>query len=875
MLKSRKKLYKAKKNWLVATAITAGVMGGALLTTNNVHADVVAPAATNVAAQTAQSSQATQDQQELANQQQTLASQQAQQQQANSAANQANTDYNNATADQANAQNSVNSANTAQQNAQQAVNTAQNNYKQSVDQAANQRSQQANQTINSLKNKANGGQLAQIDKEIQDTNNQIKNGPSDVKKLQSQISDLQNQVKSLQDAQKQSTSKSFTVAGQTHTVDTTKSLLENAVRNNLWDSCYDNATSSNWNGNVIPENMYLSPDDNKGAGSGYAIPLTHDEIQNNTELQTYYNTLITDVDKVDPSTGMTDAQKQELAIMILNAINHVRAQRGLAPFTMTEQKYQQAQVRASSAVLRFDHNENDIINAFGKDQYENLGVIAAHDNDGSSSDGLLSGASSMFDLYQSALHTVDSMLNADADSDWGHRDNFLEDGNWNVGIGLGFATDNNTGNSMYAFTFDFVNSAEGDGDTTPNMMDRINQYAAMGPTTNDSTTPTFSDSSKIIELNNQIDQLKQNLHDLQVRLRVLPAHLVYLQAEKNSISFDINKLNASDQQAYNQAQNQLNTIDQWKQGQLANMGQDATVKSAQAKLDSANKALADAQTKLNAAKANTAAKLDALHKAQAKVNEVENAIAQTKSSIASLQAKIAQEAGSTTPTHPSTPSTSGSTTTPSTPSTSGSTTTPSTPSTSGSTTTPSTPSTSGSTTTPSTPSTSGSTTTPSTPSTSGSTTTPSTPSTSDNTTTPSTPSDSNSTTNPTTPSNSANTTNPSTPSNGGNTTTPTGTITTNTADTSNNNQGQAAHKPTVVLPTNGSESAVHGHYVNVDSSIATGSSEHTAMTREQYREQQGKTLPQTGNDNSVAITVLGVVAGMLGLGLAADKKRFN
>lgn len=46
MIKSYKKLYKAKKNWVVATAVTATILGGSALTTS-VHADTVSQPTTN------------------------------------------------------------------------------------------------------------------------------------------------------------------------------------------------------------------------------------------------------------------------------------------------------------------------------------------------------------------------------------------------------------------------------------------------------------------------------------------------------------------------------------------------------------------------------------------------------------------------------------------------------------------------------------------------------------------------------------------------------------------------------------------------------------------------------------------------------------
>lgn len=74
------------------------------------------------------------------------------------------------------------------------------------------------------------------------------------------------------------------------------------------------------------------------------------------------------------------------------------------------------------------------------------------------------------------------------------------------------------------------------------------------------------------------------------------------------------------------------------------------------------------------------------------------------------------------------------------------------------------------------------------------------------------------------------------------------------------NSNATANKPTIVLPTNGSQSAANTQGQSVN------------MTREQYKQQQAS-LPQTGNENSKAVIALGVLAGMFGLGVAAKGKK--
>ena len=699
-----------------------------------------------------------------------------------------------------------------------------------------------------------------------------------------------------------------------HVVDTSKSLLENASRNNLWDNYYDNTQdASTWNGNVIPQNIYVSPDNNKTEDHSSLGPA-----QPNLD---YYNTLSQDVDVVNGQ--MTDAQKQELAILMLNEINHAREQRGLKPFVMTEQKYQQAQVRASQHSAQvLDHNENDIMTAFGQDQYECLAYIPLNDTH------------SLYDLLNQASNSLSNMLNADASSDWGHRENFLEDTGTlsaNAAFGMHLTDDG----QYYVLTFDYDLS---NPDSTPNMMDRIAQYQAMGPITGDAHT--VDNSAQINDLNNQISNLQNTLASQQSHLNDLTTQLQNLQAQKANVQFDLSQLSSDQQAEYNNAKHTLDTINDWKNGQLANINKDGHVQEAINKLSSAksnyksaqeaqaqdetnlqqakdglaslNQVLATKQVALDTAeqKANAQAnqvvkdkqaKLDAI---KSHINDLQNAIATTKATINNAQAQLDKDnqkiadikngqkpvdsnKGDDKPTNPTTP------TNPSKPNTGkddnnkgNQPTTPTNPSKGDDKpTNPTTP------TNPTKPNTGkddnkgDQSTTPTNPSKGDDK--PTNPTAPTNPTTPTKPDD-NKSNKPVTP------TNPAKPDNGNKGTdtpvTPSKptdnkddqpTTPTTPAQPDHGNasiSGQAGHKPatsdngsqatdsnatnkpTIVLPTNGSQSAANTQGQSVN------------MTREQYKQQQAS-LPQTGNENSKAVIALGVLAGMFGLGVAAKGKK--
>ena len=783
--------------------------------------------------------------------------------------------------------------------ASQAVDQAKQAATDATNRAASQKTDEAQNTINNLESQGKNQASQNLDNQINNVSGQVTDAQDDVNNTNAKIGDLQNQVKNLQDQETNTQADPNIKAVPNGVIDTSKSLLENASRNNLWAPM----DLSQNNGNIIDQNIYVSPDNDKGArnpnaGKGADASLS--------EYDNYFNT---NFDLVNQQTGMTDAQKQELAILMLNQINHAREQRGLKPFVMTEQKYQQAQVRASQHSAEIlDHNENDIMTAFGQDQYECLAYIPVN------------GGSNMLSMLYNAESTLSSMLNADASSDWGHRENFLEDTgslSANAAFGMHLTDDG----QYYVLTFDYDLS---NPDSTPNMMDRIAQYQAMGPITGDAHT--VDNSAQINDLNNQISNLQNTLASQQSHLNDLTTQLQNLQAQKANVQFDLSQLNADQQAEYNNAKHTLDTINDWKNGQLANINKDGHVQDALNKLSSAkrnyksaqdtqtqdkanlkqaedglaqlNHVLATKQTALGTAeqKANAQAnqvvkdkqaKLDAI---KSHINDLQNAIATTKAAISNTQAQLDKDnqkiadikngqkpakpdtgkdegKGATTPTNPTTPAK------PDTGKDEGNkgTTTPTNP------TTPSKPDTGKDegqgTTTPTTP------TTPAKPNTGKDegkgTTTPTTP------TTPAQPDHGNASISGQAGHK------PATSDNGSQ-------IADSNANSQSTTDSQSTiNKPTIVLPTNGKESgaATQGQYINVVSkdsvaaqagiqapaapettSVTFGTKEGTMMTREEYKAQQAN-LPQTGNENSKAVVALGVLAGMFGLGLASKGKK--
>lgn len=630
MIKSYKKLYKAKKNWVVATAVTATILGGSALTTS-VHADTVSQPTTNTTqtvepqltavsqdTQTQSASQAQTDQSTVDQQKQDLQDQINQDQtkldQAKQTKVQKQTDVNNATQqlqnDQQAQQNEYQSnKELVDQNVQDAQKTVSQIKDQQASQEQNQQTQQLDQQIQDKQNQVNQLQNTNADLQTQKDNvetnvnaqyaSQKSDAQNELSGVQSRINDLNNQItqkqSDLQNAQsRQSVIPSNYIQGEysysdgtekpantssDSYADTNKSLLENILANND----LNNALVSQDGKSDLPDTVYVTPDANK--------------TQYNSQFgsSNYINGLYEDprLDHVDPVNGMTDKQKQELNTYLMMIINNARIARGEKPFISTYKKFQQAQVRASqNSAFGLVHDTNDMISAFGSDQWENLAYISGLDYKNYKGQNY----DNMYLIFAQAYSSVSSMLNADADSNWGHRENFLwpssQDETYDAAFGFHYVT-NKYGQKMYTLTFDFNTVPNDQVDPSQNMLNVIDQYKNEGkitPTSSANTQEVEQLQSEITQLQNELATAKQAESDAQTSLdnlnqwvaqevakqtsqiqtkidqnnnqiNSLKNDIQSLETEKSNIqtsSFDYSKLTQNQKDAYDKAMSAIN-----------------------------------------------------------------------------------------------------------------------------------------------------------------------------------------------------------------------------------------------------------------------------------------------------------------------------
>ncbi|WP_295729532.1 SEC10/PgrA surface exclusion domain-containing protein [uncultured Limosilactobacillus sp.] len=519
-MKEHKKLYKSGKLWMTATIMA--LAAGTTMATTTAHADATLVTNTTSESQTTDQQKATL-QKDI----------QDKQQQVSDKASQA-----------ANLQSKI------------------DGYKSQVnDENTNYQNEQAQ-----IKKDA-ADKATSVDSQINGVNTSLEGAKQDVSNTQSQINNVNSQISDLQKAQGTTTSTDSNIVNVPNgQIDKSKSLLENAARNDLWDNYYsDEQSASSWNKKAIPQNIYISPDNNKTTNHGVTAPI---------DFTNDYNAY-SDIDQVNTNTGMTENQMRELSILLLNELNHAREQRGLAPFVMTEDQFKRAMARAQqSSAANLNHNESDMDAALGNWHSENLAFVSTNNGD------------NMMSLLYNANDSISSMLMADADSDWGHRDNFLDNGNYNAAFGFKLLD-----NGYYLMTFDttYATDADKSNDLVTNT---INSYAAMGPTKG--STITVDNTAKINQLKDQLASLNQSLIAKQNQVNTLQSQLNDLNNQKSKISSDEQTKLADSTTKHNAKLTDLNdqiSTNQSKLDQLNNDIKDLKVVIAQDQtaLDNLNK----------------------------------------------------------------------------------------------------------------------------------------------------------------------------------------------------------------------------------------------------------------------------------------------
>lgn len=113
---------------------------------------------------------------------------------------------------------------------------------------------------------------------------------------------------------------------------------------------------------------------------------------------------------------LTFEQAWELNLYLIDKLNITRKTLGQQPFIASKEAFEKVVMRANLAQNNFCHDRSDISISIGDDWIsENLGL------------GTMRKTSDYASVITEAILSIDTMLNNDADSHWGHRNNFLQD----------------------------------------------------------------------------------------------------------------------------------------------------------------------------------------------------------------------------------------------------------------------------------------------------------------------------------------------------------------------------------------------------------------------------------------------------------------
>lgn len=331
--------------------------------------------------------------------------------------------------------------------------------------------------------------------------------------------------------------------------------------------------------------LYVTPDNDKNAVD-----------ENDPLMQTLDEGFSSNLRKHDliNNNQPTEAQYKEVCEALMAEINATREARGLQPFVMTDQMFNAAMERASQPSAQGEnkwHDANGISKAF-----EDNGIdfdsfkgecLAEYAN-------LINPMKDVADLiYSDSYLDLYEMLDDDADSNWGHRGVLLGDYN-NQPVQASFGLQWVPEDGDYNLVFDVANY---NGDGSDNLMNQVKDWE---------NQPANNNEAQIESLKNDINNLQNDLNNLNNQKQSLQDKINDLNNQMNNVKFDENQLSPSDKQAYDDAQNTLNTVDQWQQSQINSINNNSNVDALNKKanddkaaLDKLNNQIAQTKQEIN------------------------------------------------------------------------------------------------------------------------------------------------------------------------------------------------------------------------------------------------------------------------------------
>ena len=565
--KEHVKLYKSKKNWVAATIFTTALGITGVSAVNNVSANSVSSSSSSV--NSASSSQVSSSSVKPSSTV-TLRS--------NSAANSSSTTVKSSSAQSSSVaaqksslQNQINQKkqdlsseqsqqsslqNQYQKDSQAAQQASQNQASQinQINQEASSKKQAAQNTVNNIQNNEVNSQKSSLQNQINNTKNDLNNTQNQINSDQSTLQNKQNELNNLQNG------------GSTY--NDSEGVVENVAHMNHNSDDYK----------LMFGPQYVSPQEDQSS-----IEYDNTLVK---EMQNGFSDNLPQYDRIS-NNQPSEAQAREICEALMAEINATREAQGQQPFIMTNKMFNAVMERAtqpSAAVLH--HVEADYDQALNdngvnsKDwRSENLGWFSV---------GPVDNVAQLINDYQK--YSIFSMLNKDASCNWGHRHNFLQDYGQPVQASFGVFWNGN----RYVLAFDVANY---NGDGSDNLMNQVKDWE---------NQPANNNEAQIESLKNDINNLQNDLNKLNNQKQSLQNKINDLNNQMNNVKFDENQLSPSYKQAYDDAQNILNTVDQWQRSQInsinSNSNVDALNKKAsddKAALDKLNNQIAQTKQEIN------------------------------------------------------------------------------------------------------------------------------------------------------------------------------------------------------------------------------------------------------------------------------------